>query len=103
MARSPGLRPFLRALKTPGQIFLLLIGADHFNAPLGTDPANTIADHFVEKLLNIISNNKNDPVEARIQCVIDRIVHNTLATGTDTLELFDTALEPCANARGKDH
>ena len=62
-----------------------------------TDCRNTVSDHITELLLNVPADNKYHAVKARLDRIMDRVVHDDVTACVNGLQLFDTAAEAGAD------
>ena len=63
------------------------------NAQPGADLLNAVTDGLFKRLLNVVADDKDDLVKTGLDGVMNGIVHDDLAVGTDGGQLFDAAAE----------
>ena len=95
---APGLGASLRHGIPCGDILQRLKGVVDLNAQLGADLLNAVADGLLEGILDVVADDKDDLVKAGLDRVMNGIVHDDLAVGTHSRQLFDAAAEAGANA-----
>ena len=98
LAGAPGLCAAFRHGEASGQVAEFLINIFHLDL-LG----NTVTDHLTELSFNILADNENHFIKARLLGIIDRIIHDHFAAGAHFCKLLDAFAKARANARRHDY
>ena len=85
---APGLDPAFRHRKSLGQNVQLLEGIPHFQ-PCLLGPG---AYRVLEVLLNLMLDDEDDGGKSRPPCIVEAVVQNGLAAGTDRVDLLEPAV-----------
>ena len=54
-----------------------------------TDSFNTLTDHLFELFLDILTDNKYYMVEASLNCIMNRVIHDNMVRNINWLQLLD--------------
>ena len=100
LARAPGLAPALG--QRAGDVVERLEGVAHRHAQPGAHRLDAVADGRAEVRLDVPAYDEHHAVEARLDGVVDRVVHDDVAVVVHTGQLLDAPAEAAADARGHD-
>ena len=103
LAGAPGLGAALRHGEALRHVLECLERIVDLNAQPGADLLNAVTDGLFKRLLNVVADDKDDLVKTGLDGVMNGIVHDDLAVGTDGSQLFDAAAEAGADTGGHNH
>ena len=103
LAGAPGLGASLGHGETGGHILQRLEGVSRFHAQRFAGGLDAVADGLLEGLLDVVTDDEDDLVKAGLDGIVDGIVHDDLAVGADSRQLFDAAAEAGADAGRHDY
>ena len=98
LAGAPGLAALSGNFVPGGDGVLLLESIGNLNAQVGTGLFNAVADGFLESLLNVVADDKDNLVKPGFDGIMDGVIHDDLAVGADSGQLLDAAAKAGADA-----
>ena len=99
---APGLGAALRQADALRQRVQRLIGVGDLHTQLGAGLFDAVADGLTERVLDVLADDEHDLVEPGLDGIMDGKIHDDLAVGADSGQLFDTAAEPGTDAGSHD-
>ena len=91
---APGFYAVRRSGEILRKIVQLLERVGHLNLLF-----HAISDDVSEILLQILPNNEHDAVKARLDGIVNRVIHDDLPAGSHRLQLFDSLAESASDSR----
>ena len=98
LAGAPGLCAAFGHGKAGRQVTEFLINIFHLDLP-----GDAVTDHLTEFCFNILADNENHFIKARLLGIIDGIIHDHFAAGAHFCKLLDAFAKARANARRHDY